>query len=122
MPGIVEKISLKANAGDTIIQYTELFVAPGSTTPQNFQSTDAGVVVQFSGTATAITAIIERSTLDPVRDTPNWAPAMLDPVIGSLFTGIAPFLFDEPARAYWRVRITTLTGGNCTVVKSGEQA
>ena len=122
MPGLVEKISLKANSGDTIIQYTELFAAPGSTTPQNFQSTDAGIVVQFAGTATAVTAIIERSTNDPVRDTPNWAPAMSTPATGNLVTGLAPFVFDEPARAYWRARITTLTGGNCTVVLSGEQA
>lgn len=122
MVGITEKINLKSRQGEAIIQYTEDFAAPGSTTPQQFQRTDDGVYIQISGSATAITAIVERSTKDPTRETANWAPAMAIPITGDLSAGIAPFIFNEPARGYWRVRITTLTGGTCTVVISGEQA
>lgn len=122
MVGLVEKIDRKANSGDTLIEYTETFSAPGSTSPLRFQSTDSGVLVQLAGTATNIVAVIERSTKDPVRSTPNWAPAMTDQITGNLSLGIAPFLFDEPARGYWQLRIITLTGGNCTVVMTGEQA
>lgn len=122
MVGISEKIELRTGELATISQYTEDFAAPGSTPEQRYQRTDDGVYIQISGSATAITAIVERSTKDPTRETANWAPASDTPITGNLSAGIAPLIFNEPSRGYWRVRITTLTGGNCTVVLSGEQA
>ena len=65
------------------------------------------VAVQLSGDGT-VTAIVERSTRVPTAA--NWAPADSEVLTGSLDTGIEAVLFREPARAWWRVRVTARTG------------
>lgn len=80
------------------------------------------VIVQLSGTATAITAIVEHATRDPGSSEVNWAPASDDPFTGDLSAGMAPRPYVEPATGWWRVRIASISGGNCKISIIGETA
>ena len=123
MAGSIERIALKRdNNEDRFVEYTEIFNATGETQPLKFQRTDDGVHLQIAGSATTVGIVVERCTNEPTGPNPNWAPAMTEPITGDLSAGIAPFRFTEPSRAYWRVRVTALVGGNCIVVLTGEQA
>ncbi len=79
------------------------------------------IAIQVTGTATAVSFIVERSTRNP-SDTPNPAPVATDPVTGNPSTGVNVLSYVEPGVAYWRVRITAMTGSNVDVsfATSGE--
>lgn len=80
------------------------------------------VAVQFTGTATSVTAQVERSTRDPALGSPNWAPAG-DPFTGNPSTAnFQPRLYDEAGVAWWRVRCPTITGGSVLVAINGKAA
>lgn len=79
-----------------------------------------GISLQLAGAATAVVAQVERSTRDP-SSTPNWAPAG-DPVTGNPATGIQCRRYEEPTRAWWRVRIVSMTGTPVSIVLEGEAA
>lgn len=87
-------------------------------------STDAvelsdSLVVQITGAATSVTFVVERSTKNPALFTPNWAPAK-DPISGNPSTGMIPEGFYEPGVAWWRVRITAMTGTTVKVCIAGK--
>lgn len=105
----------------SFLEYTEDFSATGQTDACRFERGSDGVLVQIAGTATSVTAIVERATKDPGVGTPNWAPASDQPISGNLATGVAPKRFIEPTRGWWRVRITGLTGGTASVYMVGER-
>jgi len=105
------------DVGD-LTQYEDDLESAGSTTPQRFSRVEDGVIVQLSGTATAITAIVERSTRDPAVDA-NWAPVEADPITGDLTDGIPPKRYWEPGIAFWRIRFTTMTGGSVQISMLG---
>lgn len=99
---------------------TDVTAAPTSTPPVRLAGQ---VAVQITGTATAITAAIERSVVDPGADgsTGAWAPARA-PITGNPSTGIEVLAFYEPGVAWWRVRVTAMTGAAAAVALSGGAA
>lgn len=103
------------------LEYTEDFAAPGVTDALRYERFIDGILMQVSGTATACTVILERSTRDPLREVANWAPVEDVPVSGNLAVGIAPTAYIEPSRAWWRARISELTGGTATIYLVGKQ-
>lgn len=78
------------------------------------------VVVQVSGTATDIVAVVEHATRDPGSGEENWAPAEDEPFSGDLSAGIPPREYEDPAVGWWRVRVPTLTGGAVKISIIGE--
>lgn len=107
---------------DSNNQKTELFdtlASTGQTDPVRLQGM---VVVQLSGTATSINAIVEHATRDPSTAEANWAPAEEDAFEGNLSLGIAPRPYQDPATGWWRVRIASMSGGNCKISIIGEKA
>lgn len=97
----------------------EILSAAGQTDEVRLQGS---VIVQLSGTATAVNAIVEHATRDPGSSEANWAPASDDAFTGDLSAGMAPRPYSEPATGWWRVRITSMSGGNCKVSIIGEAA
>lgn len=77
------------------------------------------VAIQYTGAATSITSVVERSTIDPVLGTPNWARVEDTPVTGNPSAGMTVASYTEPAIAWWRVRLTAITGSPVTVSISG---
>lgn len=76
------------------------------------------LAVQLTGTATAVTVLVERSTRDPLgADGPN--TALVETLTGNLATGIAPVGYDEPGDAWWRSRATVVTGGVLLIAVNG---
>lgn len=97
----------------------ETLSGPGST--GNIRLT-GDITVQITGTATNIVAMFERNPQDPAIFPGGWAPAEDDTFSGSLVTGIPVRAYFDPLSAFYRVRFTTLSGGNATVAITGEQA
>lgn len=113
----------RCQQGDEIlVDFNQDFSAPGSSDPLRLRENDNGVVFHLSGTATAFSAVVERSTRDPTRDTPNWAPAEDEPWTGDLTLGTAPRVFNEPIRGWWRLRVTAVSGGTLYLNIMGERA
>lgn len=77
------------------------------------------VAIQYTGTATSINAVVERSTIDPGTGGSNWARVEDAPVTGNPASGMTVSVYSEPAVAWWRVRLTSITGSNVTVSISG---
>lgn len=124
MPGTEELFTLpKCNQGDEkLVDFNQDFTTPGaSTPPQRIQQNANGVLFQISGTATSFEAVVERSTRDPIRGTPNWARAEEENWTGDLSQGVAPRVFNEPARGWWRLRVVSLSGGNLQLNIMGER-
>jgi hypothetical protein len=122
MPATISFIStMDHDAGsgrDNRVELYQLMEAPGSTDAIRLQG---DVVVQLSGTATAIEAWVEHATRDPASAEANWAPAEDDAFLGDLSAGIAPRPYIEPATGFWRVRVVSISGGNCKVSIVGER-
>lgn len=118
MASDIRFISIISNANER----TELFdtlSAPGSTDAVRLQGS---IVVQLSGTATSLAAVVEHATRDPATAEANWAPADDIGFAGNLSTGMSPKPYTEPATGWWRVRITAISGGSCKVSIIGEKA
>lgn len=92
-----------------MVDFNQDFIAPGSSNPLRLRESGNGVVFHLSGTGT-FTAVVERSTRDPQRSAGNWARAEDDDWAGNLSTGVAPRVYNEPARGWWRLRVTALSG------------
>lgn len=119
MTGETTKLNVR-NKDDERTEFFEVLEAVGTTSPPiRFQG---NVTVQISGSATNVTAIVERSSRGPNTGEENWAPAENTPFSGDLSAGIAPREYVEPAIGWWRVRVPTLTGGNISVSIIGETA
>jgi hypothetical protein len=118
MPADPETFMVETPQGEFLYHHVDdTLNAPGATTPLRVVGE---VCVQLSGTATSITAIVERSTRDPVQG-PNWAPAG-DPITGNPSTGLPIKRYMEPTRGWWRVHITALSGGSVISDVSGQKA
>jgi hypothetical protein len=76
------------------------------------------LAIQITGTATAVSVQVERSTRDPQTLTPNTAPAG-DVITGNPATGMQPKAYAEPGVAWWRAKLTAITGADCTVAING---
>ncbi|KAB0679516.1 hypothetical protein [Aureimonas leprariae] len=106
-------------------------------TVEHFQMTGPGATpgvklsdyafTQITGPETSFTWRLERSTLNPETDAPNWVPWSA-PDHGSDENGVftknlsdpgAGFGVREPAVAWWRVVILTMTGASALVSISG---
>lgn len=90
--------------------------AVGATDPVRVRG---AVAIQYTGAATAITSVVERSTIDPSSGSANWARVEDTAVTGNPSTGMTVASYAEPAIAWWRVRLTALTGASVTVSISG---
>ena len=124
MPSTSENFTLpkKCDADDKMVDFNQDFSVPGSSDPLRLRESDNGVIFQLGGTATAFEAIVERSTRDPIRQTPNWAPAEDENWTGDLSSGVSPRVYNEPARGWWRLRVISITGGALQLNIMGERA
>lgn len=122
MPAEISFISTidqdRGQTRDNRVELFQDFAAAGQTQAMRLQG---DVVVQISGSATVIDAIVEHATRDPATPQANWAPADTSNFSGDLSIGMAPRVYLEPASGFWRVRIITLTGGNCKVSVIGDR-
>lgn len=122
MPATISFISTMdhsvAHSRDNRVELYQLMEATGQTDAIRLQG---DVIVQLSGTATDIVATVEHATRDPGSAEVNWAPAEDSGFSGDLSAGIPPRSYSEPATGFWRVNVTTLTGGNCKVSIVGER-
>ena len=91
------------------------FAAAGATDAVSFVGT--GIIVQFGGNATAMTAVLERSATDPAV-APSWST--IDTFTGAP-ASLTPNSYDETGVGWWRVRLTNLSGGAATVALSGRR-
>lgn len=107
-----------AHTRDNRVELYELMTSAGITGHLRLQG---DVIVQISGDATNIVATVEHATRDPGTSEANWAPAEDTGFSGDLSAGIPPRSYSEPATGFWRLNITTLTGGNCKVSIVGER-
>jgi hypothetical protein len=79
--------------------------------------------VQITGQATSITAVVERSSLDPLSsDGANPTPADGVTLTGDPSSGLIPTGYYEPGTAWWRVRVSSLSGGVVTISLSGHSS
>lgn len=87
----------------------DLFSAAGAT---DAIRVSGGVIVQATGTGTAVSLVVERSTIDPntSNSTPNWARVEDSALSGNPATGMTASQYVEPAIAWWRVRVVSVTG------------
>lgn len=118
MPGTSEGFSVESPAGDRNYHYMEQTLT-GVSSIDPLRCTGE-VVVQLTGSATAVTAIVERSFRDP-NSSPNWAPAG-DIISGNPSAGLNVKRYAEPTRGWWRVRVIAITGANVLVHVSSEKA
>ena len=113
-----------------IAAYTATSAAPGSAASSTF-STDwhmfvnTNIIAALSGTATSVTAVVERSAVNPallVNGSAQGAvtsPADAAGITGNLATGVAPNIYTESGVGWWRIRVTAISGGNCIASLSG---
>ena len=102
--------------GEVIDEFSET-VSPNmaGSTPRRM---NGPIVVQIFGDAISLTAQVERSTRDPLKSTPNWAPAGLS-IDGSPYAGIEATRYFEPTRGWWRLRVDAMDpDGSINVVFS----
>lgn len=124
MPSTSENFTLpkRCDTDDKMVDFNQDFSSPGVSDPLRLRESDSGVVFHIGGTATAFEAVVERSTRDPIRQTPNWAPAEDQIWTGDISAGIPPRVYDEPARGWWRLRVISITGGIVQLNIMGERA
>ena len=124
MPSTSENFTLpkKCDTDEKMVDFNQDFSAPGASDPLRLRESDNGVVFHLGGTATEFVAIVERSTRDPIRQTPNWAPAEEEQWTGDLTAGTPPRVYNEPARGWWRLRVIAVSGGNLQLNIMGERA
>lgn len=75
------------------------------------------VLVSISGTATSITAQVQRCDNDPNGPLgANWVPVDSG-TTGNPSTGMQPTLYIEPGLGQWRIAASAVSGGyvNCTI-------
>ena len=79
------------------------------------------VIVALSGTATSVTAVVERSSRDPALG-PGAAAAPADTagITGNLATGVPGNRYEEAGVGWWRVRLTASSGGTVVASMSGD--
>jgi len=119
MAGIDTELTIKQNADQRRMFFEQLDAAGVTDPPMRLQGR---VIVQIAGTATDIEATVEHATQDPGSGQEDWAPAESEIFSGDLSAGIPPRELKEPAIGWWRVNVTSLTGGYARVSIIGESA
>lgn len=99
---------------------TQKCVATASTDVTDWMQITGTVAIQITGVATAVTAKIERSTENPVSSTANPVQIGADLTGNPSTTGIYSSS-TEPGAAYWRVRLTAMTGVSCNIYISAKR-
>ena len=94
---------------------TDSFAAPGSTDGVSFVATP--IDIQLGGTATAMAAVVERSPTDPAV-TASWATV---DSYSAAPAAIGLKAYQEAGIGWWRVRVTSLTGGTVTIAITGRR-
>jgi hypothetical protein len=115
----IEKIQRRAivsNQTSEINLVHETFTAVGATSDSKFSECD--ICVQVTGTASSVTLVVERNLFDPGYSPGTWAPVESETFTGTA-NALAPRLYEEPATAYWRVRVGAIAGGNAVVTITG---
>lgn len=115
----IERNQPKSDPGDATILATDTLTTTGPSDPVRLSG---DIVVQLSGTATNITAVFERNPQDPAQAPNGWAPAETEAFSGNLSLGIPARRYQDPISAFYRLRVTALSGGNVTVAISAQQA
>lgn len=100
-----------------VTSYDTALAGTGVTGWTAFAATD--ICAQISGSATSVTATVERSDVDPTLKTAQVAPADSAGFSGDPATGIAPNIYTEPGVGWWRWNITAISGGSVNVSLSG---
>jgi hypothetical protein len=111
------------DANGEFIAAVDTFAAAASGVGSPIEVSKGDVTLQVSGTATAISVRLQRSTLYPGADGSqgNWAPVD-DALTGDLTAGINAVVYVESDHAWWRILVTTVTGGSLTTSVSGSVA
>ncbi len=124
MPSVIESFPIRPKyAGESsMVTLDHDFASAGATDAIRLQRDEEGVIVTLSGTATAFTAYVERSTRDPDDGDTNWACADDTAWTGDLTGVVSPRIYDEPVRGWWRVRVASVTGGTVKVNMMGQRA
>lgn len=80
------------------------------------------IAVSVSGSATAVSLMVERSVTDP-KGQIGAKPVFADdaPIQGNPSQGISPVAYMEPGSAWWRVRVVNVAGGDAFVSISGTE-
>jgi hypothetical protein len=86
-----------------------------------------GLAVQITAptsgaTASSVSAIVQRSTLQPHDDGSGGNPQPVGPLITGDPATLDPQQFDEPAHAWWRVVVTALVAGGVGISIDGGAA
>jgi uncharacterized protein YjlB len=111
------------DANGEFIAAVDTFAESASGAGAVIEVSKCDVTVQVSGTATAISVRLQRSTVYPGADGSlgNWAPVD-DAITGDLTAGVNASVYVESDHAWWRAAVTTVTGGNLTTSVSGTVA
>jgi hypothetical protein len=82
---------------------------------------NCSIIAQVSGSATGITASIERADLDPANYPENAAPADSAGFTGDPSSGMVPKLYSETGTGWWRWNISAISGGSVTISLAGSR-
>lgn len=119
MPGSTTLLNIEPSNSERL-EFFEIMSGAGVTSiPVRLQGR---VVVQVSGSATDINAIVERASRDPGSGEENWAPAETQSFVGDLSLGMPPRGYQEPAIGWWRLNVRSLDGGDVKVSIIGDNA
>jgi hypothetical protein len=78
------------------------------------------IAVQVTGSASAVSFIVERSVSDPAGPMgANPAPVEETETKGDPTSGMSPSGYFEPSTAWWRVRVINVADGSVLVALSG---
>lgn len=114
-----------------VVVYTATSNAPGSGKTAPFATDwnkfiNTNIIAALSGTATAVTAVVQRSAVNPnllvngVAQGAVASPADATGFTGDLSAGIPPNIYTETGIGWWRINVTAVSGGNCTASLSGQ--
>lgn len=113
-------IEFKNRAGSRSISTITTLEGTGST---EWVCLTGQLAVQITGSASALTYMVERSVTDPNGNMgAHAAPADDAPLKGEPILGMSPQGYFEPGCAWWRVTISSMSGGPLLVAISGTKA
>lgn len=110
-------ITSQVEGGQYAVTGWATFSGAGTTNWIKFANTN--VTVQADGTATSMSATVERTTRDPNAGPVTQAPADGVAFTGSAAAGLTPNVYQETGVAWWRVNVASVSGGSVTFSLSG---
>lgn len=107
----MEITELRSGRSDGVLSRTgtQKIGVPGVTDWVQFSLGE--VSAGLAGTATAVTAVVERSFVDPSTSAHELAHPAGAVVSGNPAAGITPSVYTETAVGWWRWNITAIAGG-----------